>query len=154
MDLRQFYMEAGKIALFPGSVDDLNRMESASNSGGQYELMPVDGGRKYLIGDIIPSPTEVRELMKAQLSGISAFSASRLAAKMDMNPEILSEIESQFGETFEMLEQLTKKMFENPAVMDMDIRMKARKIGANGLVHVQLYNKEATYMGVPVKLQK
>jgi hypothetical protein len=154
MDLRQFYMEAGKIALFPGSVDDLNRIESASNSGKQYELMPVDGGRKYLTGAIIPSPTEIRELMKAQLSGISAFSESGLAAKMDMNPETISEFESQFGEASEMLEQLTKQMFGNPAIMGMDLRMKAREIGANGLVHVQLYNKEATYMGVPVKLQR
>lgn len=145
-------MDAGKIALFPGSVDDLNRIESLSNSGRRYELMPIDGGRKYLTGVIIPSPTELRELMNAQISGMAAFKETELASDLDLEPKELAELENQVGEAYELIEQLAKQMFGKPEIMRMDIRMKAKEVGANGLVHVQLYNKEGLYMGVPVKL--
>ena len=155
MKLQQFYRETGKITLFPGSVDDLNTIESLSNSNKQYELMPVDSGRKYLTGAIIPSLTEVRELMKEQISGISALGESGLAAKLlDFDTETISGLKDHLGDASKIVEQLAKQMFENPAIMGTDIRMKAKKIGANGLIHIQLYNKEETYMGVPVRLQK
>lgn len=154
MALDEFYKKVNKIALFPGSIDDLNKIESLSDSGKQYELMSIDSGNKYLTGYILPSPNEVRELMKAQVSGISAFGESGLAAKVGVNPESIADFESQFGEASETLEQLTEQMFGNPAVNRLDIRMKSIKNGADGLVYLRLYNKDATYMGVPVKLKK
>jgi len=92
--------------------------------------------------------------MNAQLSGIRSFNESVLAEKLEIDKESVAGIESELGEASEMLEGLARQIYENPALREMDIRMKAKEIGANGLVHVQLYTKEGTYMGVPVELIK
>lgn len=154
MDLPQFYMEAGKIVLFPGNVDDLNRLDITSNAsrGMEYSLMPMQGGRKFITGMLIPSPIELRELMQLQMGGLSAAKTSGLTSKLGLNKE-LDDAEAQAGEAFKMIEQLARQMFGQQATMDADIRMKARLLGANGLVHVQLYTKDGMYMGVPVRLE-
>ena len=153
MDLKQFYREAGKIVLFPGSIADLNAIEALSDSRSsirRYQLMPVEGGQKYLTGILIPSPAELREQTTAKRLGMAVLQTSGLAGRLDSETEAVAEL----GEVLETIERLTIQIVSKPEIMGMDIRMKAREIGANGLVHFQAHgNKEETYMGVPVKLQ-
>ena len=135
MDLKQFYKQVEKIVLYPGSVDDLNRMEKLTNSGKHYNLVPIKGSTKYLTGPIIPGPNQFKELIDT--------------IQFEADDELKITASTQKLAFTQKLEELVMQTYG-----DLDIRMKAQEIGAHGLVHVQLYNKERVYMGVPVKLEK
>jgi len=130
MDLKKFYEDVKDIVLYPGSLNELNMIEQARGDGLMYELLPQEGSVKYIIGTIIPSPSECEEII-----GIMDGFLDDAADLMNGLEEMVMEL---YGEN----------------VIDADIRMKAKKIGANGLIHVRLYNTDGIYMGVPVKIKK
>lgn len=145
MDLNEFYKQVEGIIIFPGSVDDLNRVEEKAVSGNKYELFPVTGGNKFISGVIVPSKEELKAQL-AVMSGIFAGIAELQGEEAEGAKKELDEmLESQ-------LEPFLHKMLGSPALMSLDLRLKAKQLGADGIVHVQMYDKNGRHFGVPVKL--
>lgn len=146
MNLKQFRKEIEEIFIFPGSIGDLHKMLGQACN---YEPILIPGGKKFLTGIIIPSIGELRELTSMMQEGIgSVQNVLEQVAIGDENPDLTSDL---FSKTGEMLEKMTAALYENPAIMKHDIRMKAKELGAHGLVYFQMYTKNDVYMGVPVK---
>ncbi len=157
MDLKEFYKGIKGIVLFPGSVDELNILEEINSSDREYKLMPIKGDKKYLIGTIIPNLKEIEEQVnnlkegiRIRVKAISAIGGLETSLAQEIGREAFKEL----GPIGNIVESLYTENIKNPAFLGMDIRLKAKEIGANGLVHVQVYDKESFYMGVPVKLSK
>ncbi len=121
MRMNKFYKKVEDIILFPGTVDELNDQEELNKSGRVYETLPQQGGVRYISGSIIQSPEKFKELALALLS--IAGGGSNIEQKVEKSGFIL--------------DFMVDKMYELPEVQQMDIRLKAKKMGANGLVHVQ-----------------
>ena len=141
MDLKEFYKTVEDIVLYPGTVDELNKRKDVTVSGKRYEEIPLHGGKKFITGVIIPSPSEFQELTNVMQDAAEALGGMGL----DVD-------DADVNKLTEMLEPTMKKLYGIPAVMNMDLRLKVKEIGANGLVCVQLYNKEDRYMGIPVSV--
>jgi hypothetical protein len=123
----------------------------------QYEYVPVLGAKKYLTGIIIPTRAEDIENLRAQYYGHASLAEFGLQAILEMENEIVpgeeAELESTIRDDETLLSFVRDKKLKNPEIANLDIRMKARRLSAQGLVHVQLYNKEDFYMGVPIRLK-
>ena len=145
MEIKEFYKSVEDIILYPGNLKELNRLEQINGGDKSYELMPQNNGQRYLTGTIIPGQLEFEEAMTLVRITSGALSESDLDLDLD-NEEL--------GVLPEMMEQMTTKLYGKSEVQNLDLRLKAKKIGANGLIHIQMYNKDGTYMGVPVKLKQ
>lgn len=145
MDLKEFHKSIEDIVLYPGGLDELNILEQATSSGRTYELMPQKEGVRYLTGIIIPKPSEFKERMTAMQSVTGTLSKNNLGLALH---------EDGMNEMTGMLGQIMTEIYQTPELMNIDIRLKAKKIGADGLIHFQLYDKDAIYMGIPVKLKE
>jgi len=160
MSMNKFYKSVEDIILFPGTLDELNgqeeliRLLNKDKSIPQrvYQLLPQQGGVRYISGVIIQSPEKLKEIGLTLLS--IAGGGSNIEQKVEKSGFIL--------------DFMVDKMYELPKVQQMDIRLKAKKMGANGLVHVQYegtsnlslkgsdFNSISlhTYMGLPVRYRK
>jgi len=127
MNLKQFYLEYEPFILFPDSLDDLNILEIGKRK--EYAYLQMDSGKKYITGTITPSLNERLE-QKLEEMGF---------------PTIIENIDSELKE----VEKLIKKILSEQFVNQNDIRIKAKRIGACGLVNLQYYS-EKTFMGIPI----
>lgn len=134
MGLKNFYETVEDIVLYPGTLDELNRIERRGKTGKIYDFMPQLSGQQYIIGILVPTAEEFKDFMMVARAAVGALSEDL------ENAEIL-----------ERAEELRDKLFSSPQVRAQDLRVKAKKIGAQGLIHVQLYTKDSLYMGVPVR---
>ena len=158
MNMNKFYKTVEDIILFPGTVDELNdqeeliRLECKTGKEYQYkrvyETLPQQVGIRYISGVIIPSLEKLKEI------GLTLLSIA--------GDE--SNIEQKVKQKDLILDFMIDKMYELPEVQQMDIRLKAKAMGANGLVHVQYEGTSSislkssdfsnislqTYMGLPV----
>jgi len=144
MDMKKFYKDIKGIVLYPGTLDELNRTERISGRDRVYELMPQKGSIMYITGVIIPSPSEVKEI----------FGLVRNVGMAFAKPDSLGLPEDDVEEQVDGLENMLAALIGNREMINMDIRLRAKKIGANGLIHVHLYSKEGSHMGIPVVLGK
>ncbi|MBI4919020.1 hypothetical protein HY837_03760 [archaeon] len=144
MDLNEFYKQVDGIVMFPGSVEELNRLEFSKKSGRSYSIVPLEGNRTFFTGVIVPSKEELREMICVMKGVAVGFAALRGEEAASAQKELEEEIESE-------LEPVLHQLLGSPALMDLDLRLKAKKLGADGVVHVQMYNKDGMYFGVPVK---
>jgi hypothetical protein len=145
-NLEKFYESIKGVILHLGSLDELNKNEQINGSGITYELMPQRSEKRYITGTITPTQSEIKEAMKStkNLLGIINSLGFELEGEEILDKEETNEIAN-------IIENFTKQLFENPAAISNDIRLKAKEIGADGLIHVQLHTKDSIYMGVPVK---
>jgi len=129
--MNKFYKTVEDIILFPGTVDELNDQEeliTMRKTGRErlskrvYETLPQQVGIRYISGVIIPPPEKLKEIALALLS-IASGSNSNIEQKIEKEGLIL--------------DFMVDKMYKLPEVQQMDIRLKAKAMGANGLVHVQ-----------------
>jgi hypothetical protein len=136
MDIKEFYKSVEDIVLYPGSIDELNKIISVSGRKGAYELMPQQGNILYVTGVIIPTIPEMKKGL-----GIAKNITESLAMFRSQDLDLGTE----------RLEEMMNELYMNPAMLSSDIRVAAKEIGANGLIHFQLFSKEDLYIGVPVK---
>ncbi|MBA3064108.1 hypothetical protein FP803_01580 [Candidatus Woesearchaeota archaeon] len=154
MRMNKFYKTVEDIVLFPGTVDELNDQEELITmrktgmeclSKKVYKTLPQQIGIRYISGVIIPSLEKLKEI------GLTLLSIAGGE----------SNIEQKVKQKGLILDFMVDKMYEIPEVQQMDIRLKAKKMGANGLVHVQYEGTSnlksdfgnitiQTYMGLPV----
>ncbi len=142
--MKKFYDETKDIVMYPGSLEELNWIKGEMCRGNPYDILRIEGSKPYVTGVIIPSPTELRELM-GLLNGVRGGLG-------DLFGESFAEIDDTLDEVLGNMEPLMMKLFGTPAMLKSDIRLKAKKMGAHGLIHVQMYSKDGLYSGVPVKL--
>jgi len=130
MRMNKFYKNVEDIILFPGTVNELNDQEELITMGKTgkeclskkvYKTLPQQGGVRYISGVIIPSPEKLKETALALLS--IASGDSNIEQKVEKNGLIL--------------DFMVDKMYKLPELQKIDIRIKAKEMGANGLVHVQ-----------------
>ena len=132
MDIKEFLDSIATVVLFPGNLGDLNHlMAQVPLEGKKYEyLAPPKGPRKYLEGLLLPTP------------GPDMSSYLRALTKIIV---MLHEEEGPIEEPYKTLEGMYQKTLSQiltPEVMEIDIRLKAKQLGATGLVHLQ-------YLGQP-----
>ena len=127
MNLKQFYKEYETFILFPDSLDELNILERDKRN--EYTYLPMDSGQKYITGTITLS---LNEKLEQKLE------------EMDF-PTLIENIDLELKE----VEKLIKKILKEQFVNKKDIRIKAKMIGACGLVMLQYYS-EKTFMGIPI----
>ncbi|MCD6226539.1 MAG: hypothetical protein J7J93_01965 [Candidatus Aenigmarchaeota archaeon] len=154
MDLKEFHKSIEDIVLFPGSLYELNILEKVNGSGKTYELIQQKDGEKYLTGPIIPKPSELKEMIRVMQGVGGILDKSDLGLELGLDDLGFELDKYKMDEMAGMLEEIMITLYETPELMETDIRLKAKKIGANGLVDVRLYHKDGIYMGVPVKLKK
>ena len=150
MKLDEFYKTIDDIFLYTGNLEELNQTPYKRN---HFRRMPLKSSRQFLHGVIIPTEQEVREQVGTLASIVynEAFDDGTTYEQEDLD---------------EFIEVIFEGFFKNEEFQNMDIRMKAKKIGANGLIHVQYYaesrlqseyspmfanTKFWLYSGVPVK---
>ena len=151
MKISKFFKTVDDIVLYQGSLDELNRQEEINQSGKIYDFMPMKGSIRYLTGVIIPKPEEMEQILAVNLS--------RVKPKLSK-----TEIDEAEKYLFGIGKETT---YESPMVQKFDLRMAAKKFGANGLIRLQKDNSEnklglrdskysgltlVTYWGTPVKL--
>ncbi len=146
MNMKEFYEDVEKIFLFPGCIDDLN---SRTGKNIEYERIRMKGGKQFLTGIVIPSIEEIKELTAVAQEGVDA--AQGLLGQLGVPFEDDDVLKQGFAQAQKMLEKVAEKAYGNPALMQRDIRMKAKELGAYGVAYFQMYNKDGLYMGVPVR---
>ncbi len=138
MDRKTFYNKVEKIVLFPGSLDELNQREECKRRRNLYEFFPND---TLLSGIVIPSERDINEFTNALL-------------------QVAGEEEQNFSDL------MWNNFYFHDKLLNLDLRIKANKMGANGLIRYQYLNKSEInlndsrmksvsfdiYMGVPVKI--
>jgi len=157
MNMNKFYKIVEDIILFPGTLDELNQQEELIRmiktgeehfSKRVYKPLPQQGGIRYISGVIIPPIEKLREIGLTLLS--IAGGESNIEQKVEQKGLIL--------------DFMVDKMYKLQDVQKIDIRLKAKAMGANGLVHVQYEGTSSislkssdfgnitlqTYMGLPV----
>ena len=144
--MNEFYDQVKDIVVFPGSVSELNDM--MKSEGKQYKLMPVKGPKKYLTGALLPTKDEMKSLIAEKLGALDAFQQSNAANELfDGELPDLGDI----SVARKLITSIFSELLNNPTYVNMDIRVKAKQMGADGLVRVQPDTSKDTYLGVPVK---
>ncbi len=142
MKLDDFYKKVEGFTLFPGSIMELTAYYGA-------KAVPVKNQNIFITGIIIPSRSEISDVLGCHQSGIASFGEFVTQQGID---DLLSEAQNEFANKFSLLKAMLEKMYENQDLQDTDIRVKAKALGADAVVHFQLYDaKNTMYMGIPVK---
>jgi hypothetical protein len=145
MNLEKFYKSVEGVTLFPGSI-----MEFTAYYG--RSTVPVKNPQTLVTGIVIPSLGDITEALRIQQSGADSFAAgiTKMFAVSGMGDfsEHMNALENQIP----LLEEAVKAVFSDPKIQNADIRMKAMALGADAVVHFQLYDaKNTIYMGIPVR---
>ena len=111
--LEEFYKSVEDIFLFLGNISELNELKYDLP---QYVLL----GREYIYGIIIPSKKDISEICNA----IALLQPDNFPA----------------GFTTE-LEDKIMPLYANPEFLKLDLRVKAKDRGADGLIHVRYHNE-------------
>jgi len=141
MNLKKFYKTIDDIVLYPGSVKELNDRERKKNSGKTFEEIPLNHGKKYIEGIVLPEMSSVKETVTTVI-------------------KVTSPKNEEYAEIIHMLSEIYS------GVTGLDLRIKAKKLKADGFVHLQYVGQSslnlrdskfgeivlAQYIGVPVRL--
>ncbi len=135
MKIEEFYKAVKDVVLFPGSLDELNSLEKLCGSGKAYELLPAfdKKAEKYTKGVFVPSIEDIKSYY-------------------DMLNKTHKVVCTQDG-LIEMVKYWITERYGILNYINLDIRIKALEIGADGLTHFQKFDEDY-FMGVPVKLAK
>ncbi|MCR4327687.1 MAG: hypothetical protein NUV46_03850 [Nanoarchaeota archaeon] len=137
MEKEKFYKTVEGIFLFPGSLYELN-----SSRKEKYEIYPKN--ISSLQGMAIPSEKDMGELTKI------------LFELFGFDEESIPNVSEFFWDTF----------YHDERIQNVDLRIKAKKLGANGLIRYKPFSKldmtfdnqllkKTTFdifMGIPVKI--
>ncbi len=149
--LEKFYKSIESIVLFPGSLAELNKQEKARDSGIIYGFLPKKSPR-YIRGTLFPTRKDFETYAHAA-SVIDKLLQNDIATGMKqklqvyMGPLIFEA--DQLGSLTEKNIEDTLKMYPQD-LLDLDVRLQAKKIGAQGLVYLQLVDTQI-YQGMPVR---
>jgi len=141
MNLKKFYKTIDDIVLYPGSVKELNDRERKKNSGKTFEEIPLNHGKKYIEGIVLPEMSSVKETVTTVI-------------------KVTSPKNEEYAEIIHMLSEIYS------GITGLDLRIKAKKLKADGFVHLQYVGQSslnlrdskfgeivlAQYIGVPVRL--
>ena len=126
MNLNEFYESVRDFVLFPGNVDDLNKIDGGTQHlyAQGYKLMRLPGGRKFLIGLVIPEREEMRENILTSCDEKVTYHL----------PEISDALESVGNSSYDrdqiidpVLDAWIKMLENNPDILDMDYESGQRK---------------------------
>lgn len=150
MNTEEFFSAVSGIILHSGSLEELNGIQKVSNSGRRYALRDFPGDTTtYLTGLLIPSSSEL-ELMVVQRDVLGSLNERFFDPRNEEHRELaLSELQADVRNAAECIEAMLKV----PYIVNMDLRVKAQRIGASGLIHVQPYANNI-YSGIPVTHRK
>jgi len=148
----EFYKTIDHIVLFPGSLEELNHLEKLNSSNKVYDLMPnVDNIKDNLIGEFI-----FHQKLSDLKNHIEGWADSFLITETKPAQRKATIQRFQMDDVIRNLHLL-----EDPKRMGQEIRVKVRDLGADGLIHFQLYETTYSfvggchnyYTGVPVVLK-
>lgn len=143
MNLADFNKSVEGIFLFPGSLEELHQRKGNRPSlpvRYEYIINPLQGnlgsllGELYLTGFKVPTIEEYDAMMLMQ-QGL----AGKIASSVPMLSKAAKRWEGSLLEFYTLRE-----------VQEQDIRVKAKKVGAAGIIHFQPYLKEL-YMGAAIR---
>lgn len=121
MDFKDFHKSIEDIFLYTRNLEELNKENP--QHGLHYKTIPLEGNKRFLFGPIIYDETEISNLIDVFLK---------------LKENILGDVvDSGRSSAYDVM----MKYFGNPALYNLDIRKKAKDIGAQGLIHVRFYGK-------------
>ena len=157
MDEIEFQEKVKDIIIYPGSLNELNEIERLKNSNREYELMALETPSYFIKGTLVEG------------LGDKIFPLLNFALKqyIGLSPELDKE-ERQFVEEIseektlkgiiEILNSSKETEIIKKIIIDLEIRVSAKELGADGIIHFQFLHRSGDdleqYMGVPVKLKK
>ena len=139
---RAFTERIGSTFIFPGSLQELNENPGVVH-GHRHGYRTMDG-QPFVKGVLIPSLEELYALGGMQSNSIAEF-FSQLGKGFDVLGE-------QLDELLEGVSPILDELLTREGILGQDIRVKAKELGAAGLVRVQLYSTEniVQHWGMPV----
>jgi hypothetical protein len=162
MNLKQFYQKVKDVLLFPGTLDELNRQEEINKSGRVYDLVKDTQSARYVRGLLVPGWSETEAFMRSMLM-VAVEANMDEFEREEYNPQ---ETESELEELIGPLKEIFDKVRCSPYMLKHDIRLKAREMKANGIIHFKYECENSVdlkdnaissikynfYTGVPVRL--
>ncbi len=155
VSLERYYEIVKKFVLYPGTLDELNQIEPDKDN---YKIILQPGAKQYIKGYVFPSNEEIDH--KMQLSNNIAeiiYDNLPFTDQYRLKPTIkILGLEFDGNIAPDLTARDILSFYHEIGMMDEDIRIKAKKIGAEGLIHFNpISNKDIPYYsGVPVKRNK
>jgi hypothetical protein len=133
MDYNEFSKSVEDIVLYPGNLAELNQMGEQ-----KYSIMPLEGSQKYLIGIFIPDLATYLNEMASPLKalmylGLKAHEPTLLEASPEEADEAMNQLLEEMSGNMKPMVDLLGNFFLQ--MWEDDIRTKAKKLGASGLIH-------------------
>jgi len=135
MNLDGFYKEIENVVVYPGSLDELND-EQMRNSARQFRLFSQNEARRFIEGILIPSPGEIDE----------GFAVVRSLIEDPSDDELIKKVELGLREAMDL-------QYSNQQIQDLDIRLRAYRMHADGIIRMQyIGSSELVSLNPKVKL--